>query len=147
VGLDQQAMEGRAEHGGSLFVVAVELAGLWSGSEVRCAGHRPRRDGRAREAASGAGGGVDVGVVEGVEGGAAVDVELEGLAGAGVENRDGYLCKCLVQKDMTSIASLVRWASSRGWVNVVAAIAAPPSCCRSALKHSRRGPMSFGGCR
>jgi hypothetical protein len=40
------------------------------------------------DAANALGGGVGVGMVEGVEGGAAVDLELERLVGAGVEDRD-----------------------------------------------------------
>jgi len=40
------------------------------------------------DAADALGGGVDIGMVEGVEGVAPVDLEFEALVGAGVEDRD-----------------------------------------------------------
>jgi len=65
-------------------------------------------------------------VVERVEGCAAGDVEFEGVAGAGVQTAIVTRSDGLVQNRVTSIPSLVRWASSRRSVIAAVVISVPP---------------------
>ena len=78
-------------------------------------GRRGRRYACRGQVASGAGGGVRIGMVEGVERGAPVDFEPEGHVGARVEDRDRDLLERLLLKREISILSAVRWASRGGW--------------------------------